>query len=118
MTALAKYIPVQIPAGATGLSALVPLGKGVPVGILIPAGWLAGNLTFRAMVDDVIANASDIYDASGNELTITVGGASRYIAIDPTYFVGFSSILIRSGTTGTPVNQTGAPTLTLVTKEY
>lgn len=102
-------------ANGEALSAAVALGQAIPIGILVPASWTAANLTVLASVDD--QNWSNVYDAAGTELTITVGGSSRYIALDQTLFVGFVNIKLRSGTSGTPVNQTGAKTLKIVTKE-
>ena len=51
---------------------------------------------FLTAVDD--ASFNDVYDATGTELKVSVGGASRFIALDPTYFVGLMNIKIRSGT--------------------
>ncbi len=116
MTALIKSTQVTILSGQAQPSAGTPLGKGTLIGILIPSGWTTANLTFQNSIDD--SALSDVYDGSGTELTVTVGGASRYIALDPTYFVGLSNIKIRSGTTGTPVNQGADRVLTLITKEY
>jgi len=116
MSALAKTIDITIPNGAAVPVAGAPLGNGILIGILIPASWTAANLTFKASIDD--SSFFDVYDAAGTELTVTVGGSSRYIALDQALFVGFSSIIVRSGTTGSPVNQSGAKILKLVTKEF
>lgn len=115
MSALAKSIAVAI-ANGQSLSAAVPLGSAIVIGIEIPAAWTTANLTFQASADDT--TYLDVYDSAGTELTVTVGGVSRHIALDQTLFVGFSSIKVRSGTTGTPVAQGGARTVTLVTKDY
>lgn len=110
----AKNLLVTITNG-TALSPAVPLGRGTLIGILIPAAWTAANITFQASADD--ASFADVYDASGAELTLTVGGAARYITLDQKLFMGFANLKIRSGTTGTPVNQGADRILTLVTRE-
>lgn len=98
---------------STSLSAAVNLGEKVAIGILMPAAWDAANLTFQGSVDGV--SFSNIYDSSGNELTVTAA-ASRYIYLDPTVFVGLNQIKVRSGTNGTPVTQTAARALSIVTR--
>lgn len=95
------------------LSGAVAIGEKVAIGILMPAAWDAANLTFQGSVDG--AAFSNVYDSSGNELTVTAA-ASRYICLDPTVFVGLNQIKVRSGTNGTPVNQTAARALTIVTR--
>jgi hypothetical protein len=115
MAQLAKYTNVAI-LNAASLSAAVPVGKAIPIGILIPAAWTTANITFQASVDDT--NFVDVYNDIGTELSVTVGGAARFIALDQTYFLGFSSIKIRSGTTGTPVAQAADRVLTVCMKEF
>lgn len=81
------------------------------VGIIMPSAWTAADLTFQASGDDAVFN--DMYDVDGAEVTV-VAGASRYIWLSPNDFVGFDSIKVRSGTTGTPVNQGADRSITLV----
>lgn len=101
-------------AQSGSLSGMIRIGEKVAVGILMPAAWDAANLTFQGSIDDG-ANFSNIYDSSGNELTVTAA-ASRYILLDPTNFVGLTQIKVRSGTSGAAVNQTAARSLTIVTR--
>jgi hypothetical protein len=109
------YIEIQtatIGAGAS-LSAEVGLGEKTLVGIVMPAGWDAASLTFQASPDDV--NFPELYDGAGNAVSFTVA-AGQFIAVDPTRWRGVTAIKVRSGTSGAPVNQTAARTLTLVTR--
>ena len=115
MSALIKTFDVAIASGASQ-SGAVALGAAIPIGIEMPSVWTAADLTLLASIDDV--NFSPVYNDGGEELTITVGGAARYIALDQSYFVGFASIKLRSGTFDAPVNQGGARTLKLVTKAF
>lgn len=110
---------VQIPAGATGLSEEVRLLGLHVLAIQMPADWTAANLTLQGkpgygVVNDTFQN---VYDASGNEVTITAAD-DRYIvmtgaALDALF--GLSVVKFRSGTSGTPVDQTTERTLTLIT---
>ncbi len=43
--------------------------------------------------------------------------ANRWIIIDPADFASFRYVKIRSGTSGTPVNQTGNRSLTVVLRQ-
>lgn len=84
--------------------------------IEMPAAWTAANLTFQ------VATASggtfqDLYDDGGNEVVVTAA-AARVIGLDAKApeIASLRFIKIRSGTTGTPVAQLAARTLTLICK--
>lgn len=96
----------------TSLSTGIDLGTARLSRIVIPAAWTAANITFQASADGV--TYADLYDASGTEYTITVGGASRSIIVPLADFVGIRYVKVRSGTTGSPVNQGADRALTLV----
>lgn len=98
----------------SSLSAAVALGEKVAVGIVMPASWDAANLTFQGSADGG-QSFSNVYDSTGNELTVTAA-AARYIYLDPSAFVGLNQIKVRSGTSASAVNQTAARTLTIVTR--
>lgn len=101
-------------ANGTSLSAAVPIGDKVPVGIAMPAGWDAAGLSFQVSVDGG-TSWNELYDTSGNAISFTVA-ASRYVYMDPTVWIGINMIKIRSGTSGSPVNQTADRVLTLVSR--
>ena len=100
-------------ASGASLSAVVPLGGTVLTAIVMPAVWTTANLTFQASADNSAFN--DVYTDAGVEYSVTAAGA-RYIVIDPADFAGIDYLKIRSGTTGTAVNQTAARTLTLMVR--
>jgi hypothetical protein len=97
-------------ANGESLSGAVDLGGRKLVAIDMPAAWTAASLTFQASPDGVTYD--DLYDG-GTERALTVA-ASRYLAQNIGDWVGVRWLKIRSGTSGTPVNQGGARTLTLV----
>lgn len=96
------------------LSGAVALGEKVAVGIVMPASWDAANLTFQGSADNG-ATFNNVYDSTGTELTVTAAGG-RYIYLDPSAFVGLNQIKVRSGTSGSAVNQTAARTITIATR--
>ena len=97
-----NVVEATIPNGAA-LSGAVYLKGEVLVGIRMPAVWDAANLTFRVSMDD--AGYLDAYSSAGAEHVVTAA-ASRHIWVDPSNFAGYRWLIVRSGTTGTPVNQT------------
>lgn len=82
-------------------------------GIVMPAAWTAANLTFQVSEDGVTYN--DLYDQDGTEINVTAA-ASRHIILNPETFWGIHYLKVRSGTTGTAVNQGAARTVVLVTR--
>jgi hypothetical protein len=109
--------PVSIAAGATGLSAEVNIGGFELMALEMPTAWTTANLTFK-VARETGGTFYDLYDDAGNEVTVTVGGASRTITFDSTAlkFAPIEWLKIRSGTTATPVDQVTARTLYLILK--
>jgi len=89
-------------ANGASLSDAINLRGEVLVGIEMPAAWTAANLTFQASMDN--ATYLNVYSAAGAELVVTAA-ASQFIWVDPSNFAGCRWIKVRSGTSGTPVNQ-------------
>lgn len=85
----------------------------VPVALEMPATWTAAGLTFQASYDGVTYN--NVYDDGGTELTLTVS-SSRHVTLEPRYFVGIRYLKVRSGTSGTPVNQGGDRDINVLTR--
>lgn len=81
-------------------------------GIVMPAAWTAASLTFQASFDGGTTWVN-MYESSGTEISVTAS-TSRYIALDPVIFASITMIKVRSGTSGTPVNQTADRALGLV----
>ena len=84
------------------------------VRITIPATWTTANLTFQTSSDGT--NYVDLYDSYGNEAVVTVGGASRAIYLPTNPWADVRWLKVRSGTTGTPVNQAAARSLPVVVR--
>lgn len=101
-------------ANGASLSASVYLTDQPIVAIQMPTTWTTGNLTFQGSNDGT--NFFDVYNMDGDEYTV-VAAANRYIVLSPFEFQWARYVKIRSGTTGTPVTQGGARTITLVTRK-
>lgn len=97
----------------TSLSNPVDLRENRLVGFIMPAAWTAANLTFVGAVDED-DTYHPIYDAAGNELVVTAA-ASRVIVDIPELAV-CRFLKVRSGTSGTPVNQQADRTIKLLVK--
>lgn len=113
MPAIPTAQPVTIANGASLSDAIRPNGAAM-VGIEMPATWTTANLTFQVSVDGTTYN--NLYDSTGTEVTVTAA-ASRYIQLNPASFEGFLYVKVRSGTSGTPVNQGGARTIKVVVED-
>jgi len=103
-------------AAGQSLSATVSIGASMLVGIVVPAGWVAGSITFQASTDGT--TFQEVYDMLGNPIAIAAGStaAAAYVAISPDALAGINMLRVRSGTLGSPVVQTGGATVTLVTR--
>lgn len=100
-------------ANGQAITASIYLRDQPLVAIQMPASWTAANLTFQGSNDNT--NFFDVYNLDGDEYTVTAA-ASRYIVLSPFEFQWARYIKIRSGTTGTPVNQSADRTIVLVTR--
>jgi hypothetical protein len=107
-----SQVPVTISSGSS-LSAPVPLGEFVLTGIAMPAAWDAAGLTFQVSADGGTTWGEMQSTSAAVSYTAAAG---QYIAIDPTFWRGINMIKVRSGTSGSPVNQTADRILTLVTR--
>jgi hypothetical protein len=98
-------------AGGESLTQSMAVGKAcVPVAIKMPASWTTANLTFRAASGS--ETPGDLYDGA-TEVNVTAA-ASRYIVLEGAVFFTVRTLQIRSGTSGTPVNQGAARTLRVI----
>lgn len=103
---------VQIPAGATGLSAKIDLADKEIVAILFPSTWGAAVLTYAGAPEGSDTLVS-VTDSGGAEVSLTVA-ASQFIEVLEADRIHSRFVQLRSGTLALPVNQTNAPTLKLV----
>lgn len=108
-------------AASASLSGQVNLGEKQLLGIYMPAAWTAADITFQSSPDGGVTwdelNTTD--GAAADAVTpfqIHLPAASLFIGIDPTRLRGVNCIKVRSGTSGTPVNQVAQAVLTLVTR--
>lgn len=101
-------------ASGGSLSAEVDLTGWSLVGIVMPAAWDAAALTFQA-APRAGGTPANLYDATGDEKEVAAA-ASRFVALDPAEWIGVGAVRVRSGTSGTPVNQSAARSLTLVVR--
>jgi hypothetical protein len=108
--------PATIAIG-TALSGPVPLGALTLVGISMPAVWTTAALTFQVSPDGG-TTWQELYDGAGNEVTIAAAAGQFVIPLaDPSYFWrGINMVQVRSGTSGSPVNQVAAAVVNLVTR--
>lgn len=110
MTAIIKETATI--ANGASLSAAVNIAHMDLFAIEMPAAWTAASLTFQGSYDGT--TYSDLYDDAGNEVTFTVD-ASRYVLIrTPAQFFGLKKLKVRSGTTGSAVNQGAARSINLI----
>ena len=107
-------------ANGQSLSGEIDLAGYQMLAIRIPAAWDTANITFLG-ARATTANGGTyvpVYDDAGLEVTVTVGGADRMITLDinALKLASLQYIKLRSGTSGTPVNQTADRTLYLIGK--
>jgi hypothetical protein len=95
------------------LSSEIDLGGYRNIAIQMPSSWDTANLTFQGSTVSS-GTFQNIYDSAGNELTL-IAAASHAIADIPE-LAPFRYIKIRSGTSGTPVNQSANRTITVIAK--
>lgn len=99
------------------LSAPIKIPGHTICGFSIPSTWTAANLTFQASYDNG-TTYQNLYDDSGNEVTVTVAAASVNVRTDAVYWVGIEYLKVRSGTSGSPVAQTSALQVVLRTRQF
>jgi len=102
-------------ASGQSLSAAIPIGEDIPVGIVMPATWTAAALTFQVSVDGGTTWV-EMYDNTGTAVSLTVD-INRYVQLAASSWFGINHIKIRSGTSGSPVTQGADRILTLVSKK-
>lgn len=103
-------------SAATSITGIIDLGVNTKlIALEITSTWDAADITFQASSDGV--NFRDYYD-SGGEIVYSAGTGNRIMAITPKDFAGIRYIKFRSGTTGTPVNQTANEILKYAIRIY
>lgn len=97
-----NYESVTIANGAS-LSGALNIDQRNLFALLMPTSWTSAAMTFQGSYDGT--NYFDLYDETGTEISFTVA-ASRYVLISsPIKFLGLKKLKVRSGTSGSAVNQ-------------
>jgi hypothetical protein len=104
MSAVNRTATATIALGAS-LSGGIYLGAGQLCGLVLPTGWDTASITFQSSMDGTIW--LDFYDDGGNEVVLTPATA-KYTPLDAGTFGGVVYLKVRSGTAGSPVNQSAA----------
>lgn len=110
-TLLASGAAAVSPAVSGG----VAMGADTLVGIWMPATWVAAALTFQVSPDGGTTWV-ELFNDGGTAVSITAA-ASQYISLvtNSNYtWRGINMLKVRSGTSGSPVAQTGGATVTLI----
>jgi hypothetical protein len=89
-------------ASGQSLTGAINLDRNTLGAVGIPDPWTAADLTFQASMDGT--TFFDMRNAAGVELQVPVT-AGDWISFDLEDFAAPLEIKIRSGTSGTPVNQ-------------
>lgn len=100
-------------AESASLSSGVNLRDSVVVGIIMPSSWTTADITLQASYDGT--TYYDVYNMDGDEYTITAS-ASRIIVLSPLEIQWARYIKIRSGTASTPVTQSAARSINLISR--
>ena len=105
-------------ASGASLSSVIDLTQAETVALIMPSAWDAANITLQAS-DSPTGTFRDVYDDGALEVAI-FAAASRAIAIDSAALkiAALPYIKLRSGTTGTPVNQTAARNIVVLKKVH
>ena len=101
-------------ANGASLSDAVDLGDARAARIVMPASWTTANLTFQTSPDGSTWN--NLYDSYDTEYTVKAA-ASRSILLPLVDFLSIRYLKVRSGTSGSAVNQGGARSLQIVAVE-
>ena len=118
---MAPTIP-YVPTGAQIFSAIIDAGGSLSpavdlidtrlFGFQMPSAWTTAAMTFSVSADGVTYN--DLYDDTGAEVNLTVSASKFIVLSNPQRFLGIRYIKVRSGTTGSAVNQAADRTIKLV----
>ena len=94
-----QSLSASVQLGGTGASNVC-----TPAAIIIPSTWVtATTMTFQASLDG--STWYELHDEYGTAVSITVS-ASKYIRLNPSDWWGVPFLKLRSGTSGSAVQQT------------
>ena len=105
---LTKQVIATIASGAS-LSNAIDLEGYTKIAIEMPLGWTTANITLQAS-KELAGQYKDVYADEGTEISIT-GTAGKFLTLGTAIKTGLGAlrfIKLRSGTTGSAVNQVAA----------
>ncbi len=108
-------------ANGSSLSGAIALGGGgVLQGVSIPSAWTAAGLSFQTSFDNGTTYQNAYFDDAGTdtEIIYPTTANARNLSFEPNIFAGATHIKVRSGTSGTPVNQGAERVLTLAVESF
>jgi hypothetical protein len=111
-----ELIPISLSTAANGQSGVIDMTGCVLIGVQMSTAWTAAGITFLAATAET-GTFHSVFGSTGDEITLSAD-ASRFINVSPLTSVGYRWLRVRSGTSGTPVAQAAARTLTLVTRPF
>lgn len=115
MTDRLRNIPITV-LNDGDISAEIPLGGEILVGIHMPATWVSAAISFQAATVSG-GTFQDVYNELNVQVSIPAATGARFIALPPNFLMGVQFIKVRSGLTGAVVDQTADRILTLVTRQ-
>lgn len=102
-------------ANGTALSGVVDLEGYVLSALTMPSAFTGTALSFVSVADD--GTETNVYDDAGAEVTFTVTTSRTYVnKTILEQLAALRRVKIRSGTSGTPSNEAGDRTITLLLK--
>lgn len=107
----AQVFTATINAGAS-LSQAIDLVDTRLFGFQMPSAWTTAAMTFQVSADGVTYN--DLYDDTATETNLTVSASKFIVLSNPQRFLGIRYLKVRSGTTGSAVNQSAQADIKLV----
>lgn len=104
---------VLIPTGAGGLSGAVFIGQAEIIGYRIGTHWQAADISLQACESDTATFGEVLKSSDGTAVALKAAATNYYTLATPLRIGPW--IKLRSGTSGSPVNQTdGDATVTLI----
>ena len=82
------------------------------IGLQFPSSWTTADVTFSVSADG--STFVPLY-WNGNEYTVGAA-ASQGVSLEPSALAGWPFVKVRSGTSGSPVNQAAERTVLVVTR--
>jgi hypothetical protein len=96
-------------ASSGNLSSSVHIGDNIILAVVVPANWTTATVTFQGSIDN--STFYNLNDDTGTEVSVTVAAGESSQVPDPLIFAPWNYIKVRSGASGSEVNQ---PALTVL----